>query len=65
MHPYHTTNFLQNWHQVHAQFKVFGDQVKARDEEIEVMIAGIMPMLDCICFEPFKGRELLPRDPPP
>ena len=35
------------------------------DEEIEAMRAGIKPMLDCIGFDPSKGRELLPRDPQP
>ena len=55
--------FAEYWYQAHAQFKVSGDQVKARDEEIEAMKAGIKPMLDCIGFEPSEGRELLPRDP--
>jgi len=39
--------------------------VKARDEEIEAMTAGIMPVLDCIGFKTSERRELLPRDPPP
>jgi len=39
--------------------------VKAQDEEIEAMIAGIKPVLDCIGFEPSEGRELLPGDLPP
>ena len=47
------------------QFKVFGDQVKLQDKEIEVMKARIKLVLDCIGFEPSKGRELLPGDPPP
>ena len=47
------------------QFKVFGDQVKLQDKEIEVMKAGIKLVLDCIGFEPSKGRELLLRDLPP
>lgn len=57
--------FLEYQHQTHTQFKVFRDQVKAWDEEIVVMKAGIKPMHDCIGFEPPKGREVLPRDPPP
>ena len=40
--------------QAHAQFKVFGDQVKTHDDKLEVMIAGIKPMLDCIGFAPPK-----------
>ena len=39
--------------------------MKARDEKIEAMIAGVKPVLDCIGFEPSEGRGLLPRDPPP
>ena len=46
------------------QFKVFGDQVKLQDKEIEVMKAGIKLVLDCIGFEPSEGRERLPGDPP-
>ena len=57
--------FIEYRHQAHAQFKVSGDQVKARDEEIEAMTAGIMPVLDCIGFKTSERRELLPRDPPP
>jgi hypothetical protein len=44
---------------------VFGDQVKARDEKIEAMEAGIKPVLDCVGLEPSEGRERLPGDPPP
>jgi len=57
--------FVEYQHQAHAQFKVFGDQVKAWDEKIEAMTTGIKPVLDYIGFKPSKGRELLPRDPEP
>ena len=57
--------FAEYRHQAHAQFKVFGDQVKAQDDTIEAMTAGIKPVLDCIGFEPSEGREQLPGDPPP
>ena len=39
--------------------------MKIQDEDIETMKARIKPMLDCIGFEPFEGRELLPGDPRP
>ena len=39
--------------------------MKAQDEEIEAMIAGIKPVLDYIGFEPSEGREQLPGDLPP
>ena len=42
-------------YQAHAQFKVFGDQVKARDDKLEAMIARIKPVLDCIGFAPPEG----------
>ena len=57
--------FVEYWHLAQAQFKVVGDQVKAWDEEIEVMKAGNKHVFECISFEPSKGRELLPGDPPP
>ena len=53
--------FAEYGHQAHMQFKVFGDQVKVRDEEIEAMKVGFKPVLDCIGFEPSEGRELLPK----
>jgi hypothetical protein len=52
-------------YQAHAQFKVFRDQVKARDDKLEVMTTGIKPMLDCIGFAPPEGITQLPGDPPP
>ena len=55
--------FAEYRHQAHMEFKVFGDQVKAQDDTIEAMTAGIKPVLDCIGFEPSEGREWLPRDP--
>ena len=30
----------------HTQFKVFGDQVKAQEDKLEAVIAGIKPVLD-------------------
>ena len=39
--------------------------MKAWDEEIVVMKAGIKPVLNYIGFEPPKGREVLHGDPPP
>ena len=39
--------------------------MKAWDKEIVAMKAGIKLVLDYIGFEPSKGRELLPGDPPP
>jgi hypothetical protein len=47
------------------QLKIFGDQVKARGEKIEAMMAGIKLVLDCVGSEPSKGREQLPGDLPP
>jgi hypothetical protein len=57
--------FAEYQYQAQAQFKVFGDQVKARDDKLEAMTVGIKLVLDCIGFEPSKGRELLLGDPPP
>ena len=56
--------FVEYWHQAHGSFKVFGDQVKMWDEEIEAMKVGTKPVLDCLGFEPSEGRELLLGDPP-
>ena len=39
--------------------------MKTQDEVIEAMKVGIKPVLDCIGFEPSKGRELLPGNPRP
>ena len=39
---------------MHTQFLVLGDQVKAWDDKLEVVIVGIKPMLDCISFEPAR-----------
>ena len=47
--------FAKYRHQAHAQFKVFGDQVKAWDEKLEALTAGIKPVLDYIGFAPPKG----------
>ena len=52
-------------YQVHAQFKVFGDQVKSREDKLKAMTAGIKPMLDCIGFASLEGTMQLPDDPPP
>ena len=50
---------------MHTQFKVFRGQVKARDEKLEALIAGIKPVLDCVGFAPLDGATLLPSDLPP
>ena len=47
------------------QFKVFEDQVKAHDDKLEAMTAGIKPVLDYIGFAPPKGATLLPGNPSP
>jgi hypothetical protein len=52
-------------YQAQAQFKVFADQVKARDDKLEMMTAGIKPLLDCIGFALPKGTTQLLDDPPP
>ena len=52
-------------YQAHAYFKVFGDQVKAHDDKLEAMIAGIKPMLDYIGFAPPEGTTQLLGDPLP
>ena len=48
-----------------AQFKVFGEKVKAEEDKLEAVIVGIKPMLDCVSFEPPKGSTQLPGDMPP
>jgi hypothetical protein len=37
----------------------------AHDNKLEVMTAGIKPVLDCIGFTPPEGMTQLPNDPPP
>ena len=46
------------------QFKVFEDQVKAQEDELVAVIAGIKPVLDCVSFEPPEGTTRLPGDLP-
>ena len=47
------------------QFKVFRDQVKAHDDKLEAMTAGIKPMLDYIGFALPEGTTQLLGDPLP
>ena len=44
--------FAEYQHQALAQFQVLGDQVNARDDKLEAVIAGIKPMLNCVGFKP-------------
>ena len=39
------------------------EQVKARDDKLEMMIVGIQPVLDCISLEQLEGARL-PGDGP-
>jgi len=39
--------------------------VKARDEKLEALTAGIKPMVGCVGFTPSEGATLLPSDLPP
>ena len=48
---------------VQAQFKVCGEQVKAREKKLEAVVAGITPVLDCISFEPPKGTSHVAEPP--
>ena len=43
---------------------MLGAQVKAQDDKLEAVIAGIKPMLDCIGFAPPEGSSRLPSDLP-
>ena len=50
---------------MHTQFKVFRGQVKARDEKLEALTAGVKPVLDYVGFAPPEGAMLLLGNLPP
>ena len=50
-------------HQAQAQFQLLVEQVKARDDNLEMMIVGIQPVLDYVGLEHPK-RARLPGDKP-
>ena len=43
---------------------MFEEQVKAREEKLEAVVAGITPVLDCISFEPPEASSWVLGDLP-
>ena len=44
-------SFVEYQHESQMHFQVFVEQVKTQDDKLEMMIPGILPMLDYVGLE--------------